>query len=145
MSKTIGIDLGTTFSAVAVMEAGKAIIIPNAEGDRTTPSVVTIKDGERVVGKVAKNQAITVGLTPVALVVRDLGRTSVAIINNDSTAILYWSVNDKSVSVVNGTPIFPRGSVTLVLKDGDETREPIYGVSDVAGTSARVFESTVGV
>ncbi len=57
--KTIGIDLGTTFSAVAAMEAGKANIIPNAEGDRTTPSVVTIKDGERLVGKVAKNQAIT--------------------------------------------------------------------------------------
>jgi len=56
--KTIGIDLGTTFSAVAVMEAGKSTIIPNAEGDRTTPSVVTIKSGERLVGKVAKNQAI---------------------------------------------------------------------------------------
>lgn len=57
--KTIGIDLGTTFSAAAVLEAGKPVIIPNSEGDRTTPSVVTIKDGERVVGKVAKNQAIT--------------------------------------------------------------------------------------
>jgi molecular chaperone DnaK len=56
--KTIGIDLGTTFSAVAVMEAGKAAIIPSAEGDRTTPSVVTLKEGERLVGKVAKNQAI---------------------------------------------------------------------------------------
>ena len=57
--RTIGIDLGTTFSAVAVMEAGKATIIPSAEGDRTTPSVVTLKDGERLVGKVARNQAIT--------------------------------------------------------------------------------------
>jgi len=56
--KTIGIDLGTTFSAVAVMEAGKSTIIPNAEGDRTTPSVVTLKDGDRLIGKVAKNQAI---------------------------------------------------------------------------------------
>jgi len=55
---TIGIDLGTTFSAVAVMEGGKAKIVENAEGDRTTPSVVTIKDGERLVGKVARNQAI---------------------------------------------------------------------------------------
>jgi molecular chaperone DnaK len=57
--KTIGIDLGTTFSAVAVMEAGKATIIPNSEGQRTTPSVVSIKDGERIVGQVARNQAIT--------------------------------------------------------------------------------------
>ena len=56
--KTIGIDLGTTFSAVAVMEAGKSTIIPNAEGARTTPSVVLIKDSERLVGQVARNQAI---------------------------------------------------------------------------------------
>ncbi len=60
MSKIIGIDLGTTFSAVAVMEAGKPAIIPNAEGNRTTPSVVAItENGERLVGQVARNQAIT--------------------------------------------------------------------------------------
>ncbi len=59
MSKIIGIDLGTTNSAVAVLEAGKPVIIPNAEGGRTTPSVVSItKDAERLVGIVAKNQAI---------------------------------------------------------------------------------------
>ena len=58
MSKVIGIDLGTTFSAVAVLEGGKPVIIPNAEGSRTTPSVVSIKDGERLVGQVAKNQAV---------------------------------------------------------------------------------------
>lgn len=59
MSKIIGIDLGTTFSAVAVLEGGKPVIIPNSEGARTTPSVVSIKDSERVVGDVAKRQAIT--------------------------------------------------------------------------------------
>ncbi len=58
-AKAIGIDLGTTFSAVAVMEGGKPKIINNLEGDRTTPSVVTIKDGEILVGKMARNQAIT--------------------------------------------------------------------------------------
>ena len=58
-SKAIGIDLGTTFSAVAVMEGGRATIIPNAEGDRTTPSVVSIKDNDVLVGKHARNQAIT--------------------------------------------------------------------------------------
>ena len=58
VSKAIGIDLGTTFSAVAVMEAGKPIIIPNTEGNRTTPSVVLIKDNERIVGKLARNQAV---------------------------------------------------------------------------------------
>ncbi len=60
MAKVIGIDLGTTFSAVAVMEGGKPVIIPNAEGSRTTPSVATVsKEGERIVGQVARNQAIT--------------------------------------------------------------------------------------
>src|SRR3989338_3448824 len=55
---TIGIDLGTTFSAMAVMEAGKSTIIANAEGTRTTPSIVHIKDKEIIVGQIARNQAI---------------------------------------------------------------------------------------
>ncbi|WLD92136.1 molecular chaperone DnaK [Alkalihalobacillus sp. AL-G] len=59
MSKVIGIDLGTTNSCVAVMEGGEATVIPNPEGNRTTPSVVAFKDGERLVGEVAKRQAIT--------------------------------------------------------------------------------------
>ena len=60
MSKIIGIDLGTTNSCVSVIEGGEAVVIPNAEGARTTPSVVAFsKDGERMVGNVAKRQAIT--------------------------------------------------------------------------------------
>ncbi|NMB00224.1 MAG: molecular chaperone DnaK [Firmicutes bacterium] len=60
MSKVIGIDLGTTNSVVAVMEGGEPIIIPNAEGSRTTPSVVAFsKDGDRIVGQAAKRQAVT--------------------------------------------------------------------------------------
>ena len=59
MAKVIGIDLGTTNSCVAVMEGGEPVVIPNAEGSRTTPSVVAFqKDGSRVVGQVAKNQAV---------------------------------------------------------------------------------------
>ena len=73
IGKAIGIDLGTTFSAVAVMEGGKATIIPNAEGDRTTPSVVGIKDDDRVVGKVAKNQAITNPLNTIRSIKRKMG------------------------------------------------------------------------
>ncbi len=60
MAKVIGIDLGTTYSVVAVMEGGEPVVIPNAEGNRTTPSVVAVnKNGERLVGQVAKRQAIT--------------------------------------------------------------------------------------
>ncbi len=59
MTKIIGIDLGTTYSCVAVMEGGETTVIPNAEGARTTPSVVAIKDGNRLVGVTAKRQAVT--------------------------------------------------------------------------------------
>ena len=60
MGKILGIDLGTTNSAMAVMEGNEPTILVNAEGDRTTPSVEGFrKDGERVVGKAAKNQAVT--------------------------------------------------------------------------------------
>ena len=65
MSKILGIDLGTTNSAMAVMEGSEPEILVNAEGDRTTPSVEGFrKDGERVVGKAAKNQAVTNLRTP---------------------------------------------------------------------------------
>ena len=60
MGRTIGIDLGTTNSCVAFMESGEPVVIPNAEGGRTTPSVVAFtKDGERIVGAAAKRQAVT--------------------------------------------------------------------------------------
>ena len=74
MSKIIGIDLGTTNSAVAVMEGGDAIIIPNIEGNRTTPSVVAFtKDGERLVGETAKRQAITNPERTVQSIKREMG------------------------------------------------------------------------
>ena len=74
MSKIIGIDLGTTNSCVAVMEGGEAVIIPNAEGNRTTPSVVAFsKDGERMVGQVAKRQAITNPDRTIISIKREMG------------------------------------------------------------------------
>ena len=75
MSKIIGIDLGTTNSAVAVLEGGEAKIIPNPEGNRTTPSVVAFKNGEIQVGEVAKRQAVT-NLNTVASVKRYMGDAS---------------------------------------------------------------------
>ena len=74
MSKIIGIDLGTTNSCVAVMEGGEAVVIPNPEGDRTTPSVVAFKDdGERLVGKVAKRQAVTTAQRTISSSKRQMG------------------------------------------------------------------------
>ncbi|MCI9510426.1 MAG: molecular chaperone DnaK [Angelakisella sp.] len=74
MSKIIGIDLGTTNSCVAVMEGGEAVVIPNPEGDRTTPSVVAFKDGgERLVGKVAKRQAVTNPERTISSIKRQMG------------------------------------------------------------------------
>jgi len=75
MGKVIGIDLGTTNSAMAVLEGGEPTIIINAEGDRTTPSVVAFrKDGERVVGKAAKNQAVTNPENTIKSIKRFMGR-----------------------------------------------------------------------
>jgi len=74
MSKTIGIDLGTTNSCVAVMEGGEAVVIANAEGNRTTPSVVAFsKEGERMVGQVAKRQSITNPDRTVSSIKREMG------------------------------------------------------------------------
>ena len=74
MSKVIGIDLGTTNSCVAVMEGGEAVVIPNAEGNRTTPSVVAFsKTGERMVGQVAKRHAITNPDRTISSIKREMG------------------------------------------------------------------------
>ncbi|MCI2105568.1 MAG: molecular chaperone DnaK [Intestinimonas sp.] len=74
MSKIIGIDLGTTNSCVAVMEGGESVVIPNPEGNRTTPSVVAFaKDGERMVGQVAKRQAITNPDRTISSIKREMG------------------------------------------------------------------------
>src|SRR5947207_5967260 len=73
--KVIGIDLGTTNSVVAVMEGGDPVVIPNAEGGRTTPSVVGFtKDGERLVGQVAKRQAVTNPTNTIFSIKRFMGR-----------------------------------------------------------------------
>ena len=74
MSKIIGIDLGTTNSCVSVMEGGETVVIPNAEGGRTTPSVVAFtKDGERLVGQIAKRQAVTNPDRTIISIKREMG------------------------------------------------------------------------
>ncbi len=83
MAKTIGIDLGTTNSCVAVIEGGEPVVIPNAEGARTTPSVVAFsKNGERLVGQVAKRQAVSNPDSTVASIKRHMGSSYRVKLNN---------------------------------------------------------------
>ena len=85
MGKIIGIDLGTTNSCVAVMEGGKPVVIPNSEGNRTTPSVVAFsKDGERLVGQIAKRQAITNPDHTIMSIKRKMGTAEKVKIDDDS-------------------------------------------------------------
>ena len=84
MGKIIGIDLGTTNSCVAVMEGGEAVVIPNAEGNRTTPSVVAFsKNGERLVGQIAKRQAVTNPENTVISIKRKMGTAEKVSIEGD--------------------------------------------------------------
>ncbi|HOT03130.1 MAG TPA: molecular chaperone DnaK [Methanolinea sp.] len=83
--KILGIDLGTTFSCMAIMEAGKPIVIPNAEGQRTTPSVVAFtKDGERLVGSLAKRQAVTNPTRTIQSIKRKMGSSEKVKIDDKS-------------------------------------------------------------
>ena len=75
MAKVIGIDLGTTNSCVSVLEGNQPVVIPNAEGGRTTPSIVGfLKDGTRIVGQVAKRQAVTNAANTIFSIKRFIGR-----------------------------------------------------------------------
>ena len=88
-NKVIGIDLGTTNSVVAVMEGGQPTVIVNQEGNRTTPSVVAFtKEGERLVGQVAKRQAVTNPENTVFSIKRFMGR-SYAEVTNEATRVPY--------------------------------------------------------
>ena len=84
-SEVIGIDLGTTNSCVATIEGGKAVVIPNSEGSRTTPSVVAFtKEGERLVGVTAKRQAVTNSERTIISVKREMGTDWVQEIDGDN-------------------------------------------------------------
>ena len=94
--KIIGIDLGTTNSVVAVLEGGEPVVIPNAEGGRTTPSVVAFtKDGERLVGQVAKRQAVTNPENTVFSVKRFMGRKA-SEVTEETKRVPYTVAPDKN-------------------------------------------------
>ncbi|HET6352178.1 MAG TPA: molecular chaperone DnaK [Coriobacteriia bacterium] len=119
MAKVIGIDLGTTNSAVAVMEGGEPSIIINAEGDRTTPSVVAFrKDGERVVGKPAKNQAVTNPENTIKSIKRFIGRKFEETVSERKT-IAYTVVKGKdgrSSVEIEGKDYTPEEISAMVLQ-----------------------------
>ena len=119
MSKIIGIDLGTTNSAMAVLEGGEPTIIVNAEGDRTTPSVVGFrKDGERVVGKAAKNQAVTNPENTIASIKRFIGR-NYSETSSERATVAYKVVEGKdgrNMVEIDGKDFTPEEISAMVLQ-----------------------------
>lgn len=119
MAKIIGIDLGTTNSAMAVMEGSEPEILVNAEGDRTTPSVVGFgKDGERTVGKAAKNKAVTNPENTIASVKRFIGR-SFAETGEEQKTVAYTVKNGnggRAVVDIDGKDYMPEEISAMVLQ-----------------------------
>ena len=128
--KVIGIDLGTTNSVVAVMEGGDPVVIPNAEGGRTTPSVVGFtKDGERLVGQIAKRQAVTNPQNTVFSIKRFMGRKMSEV--KDETARVPYKVipggNDVSTVEVQGKRYTPPEISAMILQKMKQTAEDYLG------------------
>ena len=118
MSKILGIDLGTTNSAMAVLEGGEPTIIVNAEGDRTTPSVVGFRaDGDRIVGKAAKNQAVTNPTNTVFSIKRFMGRRFGEVTSELKT--VPYSVKsgqgERAVVEINGEDFTPEQISAMIL------------------------------
>ncbi len=132
MSKIIGIDLGTTNSCVAVMEGGEPKVIPNAEGSRTTPSIVAFtKDGEILVGEPAKRQAVTNPENTLFAIKRLIGRKcDDEIVQKDKDMVPYKIVcadNGDAWVEVNGKKMSPQEVSALILKKMKETAEDYLG------------------
>ncbi len=132
MGKVIGIDLGTTNSVVAVMEGGEPVVIPSAEGGRTTPSVVAFtKDGERLVGQVARRQAITNPENTIFSIKRFMGRKS-SEVSEERKLVPYRVTSDArnrvQVAVPNAGKTFnPPEISALILQKMKQTAEDYLG------------------
>lgn len=130
MGKIIGIDLGTTNSCVAVMEGGEPVVIPNAEGGRTTPSVVAFsKDGERLVGQVAKRQAITNPENTIYSIKRFMGRRY-AEVKTEIDEVPYKVISGKNdvarVKIVD-KEYSPQEISAMILQKMKQTAEDYLG------------------
>jgi molecular chaperone DnaK len=130
--KVIGIDLGTTNSVVAVMEGGDPVVIPNAEGGRTTPSVVGFsKDGERLVGQIAKRQAVTNPQNTVFSIKRFMGG-KMAEVTTETARVPYKVVrgqNDLASVEVQGKTYTPAEISAMILQKMKQTAEDYLGHS----------------
>jgi len=128
--KVIGIDLGTTNSVVAVMEGGDPVVIPNAEGGRTTPSVVGFtKDGERLVGQVAKRQAVTNPTNTVFSIKRFMGR-KISEVQEEIKRVPYKVVagsNEVATVEVQGKRFTPPEVSAMILQKMKQTAEDYLG------------------
>lgn len=128
--KVIGIDLGTTNSVVAVMEGGDPVVIPNAEGGRTTPSVVAFtKDGERLVGQVAKRQAITNPQNTIFSIKRFMGRR-ISEVQEEIKRVPYKVVtgpNDLACVEIMGKVYTPPEISAMILQKMKQTAEDYLG------------------
>ncbi len=130
MGKIIGIDLGTTNSVVSVMEGGDPVVIPNAEGGRTTPSVVAFtKDGERLVGQVAKRQAVTNPQQTIFSIKRFMGR-KMDEISEEKKLVPYTIIEGRNgmVSVeASGKKFSPPEISAMILQKMKQTAEDYLG------------------
>ncbi|MHB1864086.1 MAG: molecular chaperone DnaK [Gemmatimonadaceae bacterium] len=130
--KVIGIDLGTTNSVVAVMEGGDPVVIPNAEGGRTTPSVVGFtKDGERLVGQVAKRQAVTNPQNTVFSIKRFMGR-KMGEVKNETSRVPYKVLagpNEVATVEVQGKRYTAPEISAMILQKMKQTAEDYLGHS----------------
>ncbi|HET7583585.1 MAG TPA: molecular chaperone DnaK [Gemmatimonadaceae bacterium] len=128
--KVIGIDLGTTNSVVAVMEGGDPVVIPNSEGGRVTPSVVAFtKDGERLVGQVAKRQAVTNPQNTVFSIKRFMGR-KMGEVRDEMARVPYKIVagsNDLATVEVQGKKYSPPEISAMILQKMRQTAEDYLG------------------
>ncbi|MET0554445.1 MAG: Hsp70 family protein, partial [Vicinamibacteria bacterium] len=130
MGKIIGIDLGTTNSVVAVMEGDAPVVIPNAEGGRTTPSVVAFaKGGERLVGQVAKRQAVTNPENTIFSIKRFMGR-KFGEISEESKMVPYKVVQASNGDVrvdISGKELAPPEISAMILQKMKDTAEQYLG------------------
>lgn len=138
MSKVIGIDLGTTNSCVAVMEGGEAVVIPNPEGSRTTPSVVGFKkDGERIVGETAKRQAITNPDRTIISIKRHMGSNHKEVIDGkeyspqEISAIILQKLKSDAEAYL-GQPV-TQAVITVPAYFNDSQRQATKDAGKIAG------------